>query len=1079
MPELRVDLLGGVKVTRDGASVSLAPFEAALVAVVYSRGEISRPGIARRLWIGEFDSRARHRLRQLISKTRKRVGPELFEVDGDLVRASSSVPSDVGDVRRAGGPPHLERAARALARGRLAPGIEGLPDQFDDWCDALWRSWERSITSAARTAWPVCTQAGEWREARDAAEAMVVLDPSDAQWVARLIEARGRSGQERSAEVAYSEYTAQLSAGKQCNPEVETIIEVVRALPGTSDTITARPPRFVGRRHAIDAITPLFDNLREGRPGFALVTGEAGIGKTRLLDELRRTAHLDGFRCLHARGVEFERVIALNPLVDALLSVDLESHLSALGEPWRSVIGEVLPSGALEDPIGELPLIQEENLSRRLFDAFSLLLDNIARERPTVLFLDDLHWADSTTVSTLQFFQRRSTNTPFAVVASIRPAAVGPRGPARALLSDDSKIVSHRFDLGDLSRKEAQVLVQDVMGDTATDLDTEAVIESTGCHPLYLIEVARNRADSIPKDGAPFGPMAVVPVSLREVLSARTRGLSEAARSVSAILAIGAGRMRLSELSALTGDSIDDVVETAEELQAARIVDGQRDRIWIAHDLFRGAIYHELSEPRRAVLHRRMAVFLQDRDDPPADELATHLDQAGDAAAAAEYGWIAGERCLARGTVAEAAHFYELTARNDSDPKRMAEATARQGIAHHLGRDMARAAPVLELASLRLRDIGDSQQARRIDIRRVEALAEDGKAERSDLIARLQAINEGARAEEDWEGVALALDREMKACLFNEDLDRVHEITNELESLTHRGNGYAKVAIHGALSVGLVLRSTNRAYNAASEALEHTRPNHWSRLVAMNRLLMVLVHRGRALSQEARTLMSEAAILAEASGDLMQRFSFESNRALGLMDSDLLDDADIGFKRAETLIGGADMTFARANSACNQGTLAIARGLYDEAKRHFERAATFRGPDAPRYVHDAVHSGLGLCALESGAMSEALHREAALRDQPKIWYYDPNLTMQFRARLLARRGEHDKAIDLLERTALAVEGRLVSAWVKLKVSQSILMARVKHPSLAQVARSALRVSTECGMTLRSRHFEEILLSSGQ
>lgn len=1079
VPELRVDLLGGVRVTRDGASVSLAPFEAALIAVVYSSGEISRPGIARRLWVGEFDSRARHRLRQLISKTRKRVSLELFEVDGDLVRASSSIPSDVGDVRRAGGPPHLERAARALARGRLAKGLEGIPDQFDDWCDGLWRSWERSITSAARTAWPVCTQSGEWTGARDAAEAMVVLDPSDAQWVARLIEARGRSGQERSAEVAYSEYTARLSAAEQCDPDVATIIEVVRALPGTSDTITTRPPGFVGRRHAIDAITPLFDNLREGRPGFALITGEAGIGKTRLLDELRRTAHLDGFRCLHARGVEFERVIALNPLVDALLSVDLESHLSALGEPWRSVIGEVLPSGALEDPIGELPLLQEENLSRRLFDAFSLLLDNIARERPTVLFLDDLHWADSTTVSTLQFFQRRSTDTPFAVVASIRPAAVGPRGPTRALLSEDSKIVSHRFDLGDLSREEAQALVQDVMGGTATDLDTEAVIESTGCHPLYLIEVARNRAESIPKNGAPFRPMAVVPVSLREVLSARMRGLSEAGRSVSAMLAIGAGRIRLSELSALTGDSIDDVVEIAEELQAARIVDGERDRIWIAHDLFRGAIYHELSEPRRAVLHRRMAVFLRERDDPPADQLATHLDQAGDTAAAAEYGWIAGEHCLARGTVAEAAHFYELAARNDSNPRRMAEATARQGIAHHLGRDMARAAPVLELASLRLRDIGDSRRARRIDIRRVEALAEDGTAESSDLIARLQAINEDARAEEDWEGVALALDREMKACLFDEQLDRVHEITNELESLTHRGHGYAKVAINRALSVGLMLRSTDRAHAAASTALEHTRPKDWSRLVGMNCLLIVLVHQGRALSHEARTLMSEAQLLAEASGDLMQRFSFESTRALGLMDCGLLDEADIGFKRAESLIGQADMTFARANSACNQGTLAIAKGVYDEAARHFERAASFRGPEAPRYVYDAVHSGLGLCALETGAISEALRREAALRDQPQTWYYDPSLTMEFRARLLSRRGEHDQAIQLLEETALAVEGRLVSAWIKLKLSQSILMARVKHPRLAQVARSALRVSTECGMTLRTRHFEEILTSVGQ
>ncbi len=1074
MPKLRVDILGGVKVTRDGGSVSLAPFEAALIAVVYSSGEISRPGIARRLWVGEFDSRARHRLRQLISKTRKRVSPELFEVDGDLVRASSSIPSDVSDVRRADAPPHLERGARALTRGQLADGLEGIPDQFDDWCDGLRRSWERSITSAARTAWPVCTQSGEWSAARDAAEAMVVLDPSDAQWVARLIEARGRSGQERSAEVAYSEYTAQLSAGEQCDPEVDTVIEVVRALPGTSDTITARPPRFVGRRRAIDAITPLFDNLREGRPGFALVTGEAGIGKTRFLDELRRTAHLDGFRCLHARGVEFERVIALNPLVDALLSVDLESHLSELGEPWRSVIGEVLPSGALEDPIGELPLIQEENLSRRLFDAFSLLLDNIAKERPTVLFLDDLHWADSTTVSTLQFFQRRSTNTPFAVVASIRPAAVGPRGPASALLSKDSRIVSHRFDLGDLSREEAQALVQDVMGDNATDLDTEAVIESTGCHPLYLIEVARNRAESIPKDGAPFGPMAVVPVSLREVLSARTHGLSEVARSMSAILAIGAGRMRLSELAALTGDSIDVVVEIAEELQAARIIDGERDRIWIAHDLFRGAIYHELSEPRRAVLHRRMAVFLRDQDNPPADELATHLDQAGDAAAAAEYGWIAGERCLARGTVAEAAHFYELTARNDSDPKRTAEATARQGIAHHLGRDMARAAPVLELASLRLRDIGDREQARRIDIRRVEALAEDGKAERSDLIARLQAINEDARAEEDWEGVALALDGKIQILHGVGDLQAISDVLDECRHISEMSASTAAAVAHITLALDVVFGDAATGMRSAEHALLLTKEGGDHRLRALLRAMAMWQLRGRVTGEDFEGLVHEARSLAKAAGDIRVRFSTESNLAVAALDAGNHDRAEALFDKASQLLGNAEMDHARFNHWNNLGELHLARRDFGAARNSFLQAENHLGPTTPPYASQAVAAGLGLCALETGDLGEARRRREQVSVPTGRLYYDPSTIVAFEVRFLERLREYDAALDLMRLICAGLKSRFELAWLKtvtLLVKKQLRWSRTL--GAIEVLDEALFVARDLHLSERQHELEAL------
>jgi len=1071
---MRVDALGGVRVTKGGAHVRLSPFQAALTTVVFATGEISRPAIAALLWPGEFDSRARHRLRQLISETRRRAGEELFQTDRDFVRPSSTISSDVQELQAALSDARLEQAARLLTRGELAPSLNGLPDPFDDWCHGMWHGWSRSIESSARSAWPVHASDGAWELARDVAEAMVLLNRSDAQWASRLIEARGRNGQVRAAEVAYAEYCSGLSRREEPDRGVRDIIDIVRALPGAEPSTAHRSPQFVGRRAAIHALTPLFEDLRDNRPGFAVITGEAGIGKTRLLDELRRTAHLDGFRCLHARGVEFERIIALNPLIDALQTVDLEGHLTALGEPWRTVIGGLLPPGSLTDPVGELPSIQERNLPRRLFDAFSLLLDSIANEKPTVLFLDDLHWADSTTVSTLLFFQRRSTATPFGVIASIRPEAVRSNDPCRPLLEEDNEIVSHRAHLGDLTEVEARSLLRDVMGNAASDHDVDAVLETAGFHPLYLLEIARSRAEAAPPADQPFGSEPILPGSLKDILTSKTSVLSEAARSMYALLAIGSGRMRLGDLSALTGESVDQVVEVSEELREAGIIEGERDRIWITHDLFRSAIYQELSEARRALLHHRMALFLRDREDPPVDELATHLDRAGDAEGASTYGWLAGERCLARGTVAEAAHFYELTARNEADPTRVADATARQGVAHHLGRDMARAAPVLELASVKLRAVGDEHRARRLDIRRVEALAEGGRAESADLIARLRMIKEEAEHKEDWEAVALALDGELKTSLLTEDLDRVQDIASELESLKERGTDYAQAALNGALSVALTPISTERAERAAREALKHTRRGAWSRFVAMNRLLMVLLRRGRLFSGDGPAILAEAESMAEASGDLQQRHSFEANRALGYMDAGLFEVAEEGFDKAAELIGSAEMTFARANLACNRGTLEILRGYPDRAAAHFELARAFKGPEVPRYVSDAVNAGLGICALEKGSMSEALRRESALRSEPAIWYYDPSLTMEFRSRLLSRRGESAAAIELLEQTAKAVEGRFVAAWLKLILSQATLMARAGHPELAAVASKGASVATECRMMLRARAFERLL-----
>lgn len=1072
--ELRINLLGGVRVTRGGESQRLTPFQAALIALVFTHGEISRPSIARHLWVGEFDSRARHRLRQLLSATRKRLGVDLFNIEGDLVRKSAHIASDACDVRAAISASRLEQGARLLLNGSLAPDLEGLPDAFDDWRESAWVSWRRSISEASQAAWLVHSQAGEWAQARDAAEAMVAFDASDEMWVGRLIEARGRNGQTRAAEVAYANYCSRLTPREQPDEDIVAVIEAVRELPGSTDTRNPRPPKFVGRHQAIEAMHPLFTDVRKGRPRLAIISGEAGIGKTRLLHELRRSAHLDGFRCLHARSVEFERIIALSPLIDALRTIDVEPHLSSLGEPWRTVVGAVLPPGSLASPIGGLPLIQEENLPRRLFDAFSLLFEAIAREQPTILFLDDLHWADSTTVSALQFFQRRSTATPFGVIASVRPDAVRQNDPCRTLLADDAEIVTHRVRLGDIAESEARELVCDVMGDMANKKNVDAVIKTAGCHPLYLIEIARNRAEARRSALGPFTPGASVSISLKKILLSRTRDLSDEARNMCDLMAVGAGRMTLGDLSDLTGNSIDRVVQLSEELQAARIANGDRDRIWIAHELFQSAIYNDLSEPRRAVLHRRIALFMCDRDDPPVDQLATHLDRAGDTETAATYGWLAGERCLARGAVAEAAHFYELTARNEREPERIAEALSRQGVAHHLGRDMARATPVLELASLRLRAVGEDRRARRLDIRKAEALAEADGAVTSDLLARLRAIKDEARGQEDWEAVALALDGELKACLLNEQFDRVRSITHELRSLEDLGTDCAKVATYSALSVALILESTEAAERAASVALAHASPNDWSRIVALNRLLMVMVHRGRMFSSKAVELLKEADSLVEASGDLQQKFSLESNRALGYMDAGLLDSAKDGFDRAEQVIGTATMTFARANLACNRGTLAVLQGHIDEAVDHFRLASQIDGPEAPRYVSDAVNAGLGLCALGRGAVSEALRRESALRGEPKIWYYDPSLTMEFRSQLLYRRGEGSAAIKLLERGAEAVEGRFISGWLKLKLSQATLMARIGHSGLNRVATLGMEVATASHMPMRIQQFERLL-----
>ncbi len=203
--------------------------------------------------------------------------------------------------------------------------------------------------------------------------------------------------------------------------------------------------------------------------------------------------------------------------------------------------------------------------------------------------------------------------------------------------------------------------------------------------------------------------------------------------------------MRLSSLSTILGLNLDRTADAAEELRESRLVDVDRDRVRISHDLFRSALYEGLGESRCAVLHRRLAEHLGAQGGPEvAGELSIHFDRAGEPELSAEHGWAAGARALDQGALAEAAHFYDLVARNTPDETRRAEATGQRALSLHLSRDMGKANPALELASTRLRAVGQIGDARRLDIRRVEGMGEEGHTPVAELIERLGAIKREA-----------------------------------------------------------------------------------------------------------------------------------------------------------------------------------------------------------------------------------------------------------------------------------------------------------------------------------------------
>jgi Tfp pilus assembly protein PilF len=627
-------------------------------------------------------------------------------------------------------------------------------------------------------------------------------------------------------------------------------------------------------------------------------------------------------------------------------------------------------------------------------------------------------------------------------------------------------------ELGELQEVEARDLIEQ-LGHTRIDSESrQRLLTLAGLHPLFLLEIVRDYLAGrlvLPDKG---GQVAGIPISIKQILTARARGLSDTAQSISAVLAVAAKPVTLRDLSRLVARTIDATAEGVDELQACRLVAFGGGRVWILHELFRQALYEELTDTRRSVLHLHLAEHLQrSRGDEAAGELAVHFDRAGEASLSALYGWIAGDRAQGRGAMAEASYFFELVIRNEANPARSAEATARLGASLHLARAMNRAAPVLELASTRLRAAGFEVHARRIEVRRVEALAETGDTPVEELLARLKSVKKEARLVGDWEALALALDVELQLLQLDEQLVQVRGVLGQFREIVNEGPIEATAIAHRGLALGLMLEDPEGAVHSAREAVHLTSslaPEH--QFKALNRLLIVLLQQGQLNLPENRSLLLQARDLADRSGDLQQRFSYEGNLGVAALDAGDLDAAEAYFQRAGELIGSADMTFSRINLACNLAELALARGEYHEASECFKAASQHPGLTIPRYTRDLVNAGLGLCALEMGSVGQARMREQALSGPPPIWYYDPTVILTFRARLAELRGGYQDASELLDETCTGLEGRLVMAWLKLRLLHSRLLAKHADARGPGVAFTGLRVAEELNLRFRKKQF---------
>jgi DNA-binding CsgD family transcriptional regulator len=361
------------------------------------------------------------------------------------------------------------------------------------------------------------------------------------------------------------------------------------------------------REPALDALGGWFAEARANHGRVVLVGGEAGVGKTTLVDE---------FSVRHGHTGRI-----------------LRGACDALTTPR--------PHGPLADVApalgGRLDRLLREEAPREVL--FSTLLERLLAARAaTVLVIEDVHWADEATLDLLRFLARRLGAAPVLLVVTYRDDEIGPLHPMQLVAGDlATSALVRRLRLAPLSRQGVAVLAG------PHGVDPDALYETTGGNPFFVTEVLA--ADD-----------AAIPATVLDAVLARAARLSPPARKVldaAAVVAPPVGTWLLAEAAAAAPDHVDECV-------AAGMLREEAGGVGFRHELARLAVERALAPGRRAELHRRALAGLlaQPGGAPDPARLAHHAEEAGDAAAVLDHAPAAARRAAGLGAHREAAAQY-------------------------------------------------------------------------------------------------------------------------------------------------------------------------------------------------------------------------------------------------------------------------------------------------------------------------------------------------------------------------------------------------------------------------------------
>lgn len=765
---LRVRLFGRPRLSYGEAPISAAARPKVVPLLAYlllHRGAPSaRRSIAAALWPDHADEEARANLRRHLNYLQHLLpdapaGQPWITASASEVQwnPAAEVEVDVGRFEELVTTPQRIDQAIALYAGDLLSGVD------EEWLEPHRERLRNRFIDALATQLARFRAAGDRECAMASAQRLLAVDPWREDALRTLMTLRYETGDRAGALAEYDRFARVLRDELDAEPMVETSAlndaiardELPPALPSFGP-VAARPHDalhvlpFTGRALELDMLAQCRRSAAAGRGALVLIGGESGIGKTRLAREFTVTAEAEGAQVWTATTTHPETT-PYQALADLLRAAAPLLRVARVDPLWIAAVSAIVP--AVAEYAGELPALPAVDPARervRLFEAYADVWEAIAKRRPLVLIVEDLHWAGSATLAMLEHLARCAARSGMMLVGTYREDELGFAHPLRAMrrrLERDG--IALHLALPRLGREAVDVLVR-ALGDDGASL-ARILYERSEGNPFFLGEILRDlhEAGRLRLEAGRWSyadiPEAAVPSAVRDAVASRLARLEGHAAALVEVAAIAGRGFDTELLRETTGWLEAAVLDALGTLIDRRIVaehgPGSVREYGFAHSLIQAVVYDALAPAVRARRHRRIAQVMSqlyaDQLDDLALAVALHWERGNEPAAAAENYVRAARRALGVFANEEAdEHLRRALALDPARRVRFEALTLRERIAGGRGDRAAQATLLDELRRLAAA-IDDEDAICTILDRRIELADVTGERRLEDVLLRL------------------------------------------------------------------------------------------------------------------------------------------------------------------------------------------------------------------------------------------------------------------------------------------------------------------------------------------------------